>query len=63
MNYLSINLEKTVYTTKEVAQLLGLSLQQVYRLTRENIIPHKRVGKRRILFPKHMLHDWLNNAE
>lgn len=54
-------LEKTVYTTQEVSQLLGLSLQQVYRLTRENNIPHKRVGKRRILFPKELLHNWLEN--
>ena len=56
-------LEKTVYDTREVASLLGMSIQQVYRLVRENKIPHKRVGERKILFPKKMFKEWLNEVE
>lgn len=51
--------EKVVYNTEEISELLGMSIFQVYRLTREGYIPHKRVGKRRIVYPKQMIEQWL----
>lgn len=55
--------KRMVYTTEEVAQILGLSIQQVYRLTRENEIPHKRIGKRRLVFPTVLINKWINTEE
>lgn len=51
--------EKVVYNTEEISELLGMSIYQVYRLTREGYIPHKRVGKRRIVYPKALIEQWL----
>lgn len=55
--------EKVVYNTEEVSNLLGMSIYQIYRLTREGYIPHKRVGKRRIVYPKALLDQWLLEDE
>ena len=50
---------KIALTTQEVADILGLSTDCVYKLVRENKIPHVRAG-RRILFHKTVLEQWLS---
>lgn len=44
--------EKLTYTTKEVAQLLGVSEDVVQRLAREKVLRPLRISKRKLFFPK-----------
>lgn len=46
------------YCAKEVAEVIGLSVSTVRKLTREGELPHIRVG-RRILYPVTAIHEWL----
>lgn len=46
------------YSAREVAQITGLSLSMVRKLTRNGNIPHVKVG-RRILYPISAIHEWL----
>ncbi len=49
---------KTALTINDVAEMLGLSTDSVYKLVRENQIPHVRAG-RRILFHRLVIDSWL----
>lgn len=60
---MNTTIEKKVYNIKEVSALLNIPIQQVYKLVRENYIPHKRIGQRRILIPKAKFDQWLNENE
>ena len=49
---------REMFTTKDVAEYLGIHEKQVYRLIRKKKIPATRVtGK--YLFPKKLLEDWI----
>ncbi|MEL3973047.1 helix-turn-helix domain-containing protein [Rossellomorea oryzaecorticis] len=55
-------MEKITLNVKEVAQMLDLSEDFIYKLTREKKIPHVRIGSR-ILFKRHSIEEWLSQAE
>lgn len=48
-----------VYTVKEVARLLRISLGSAYALVRDGTIPAKKVGARWVV-PRQRFHNWLN---
>jgi excisionase family DNA binding protein len=49
---------------EDVAELLGMSKDTVYRLTARDAIPCRRIrGTRRILFVPDELDAWINGAE
>jgi excisionase family DNA binding protein len=54
-------MEKLIYTTAEVSQLLGIGLNKVYELLNQNILPHVKVG-RKYLIPKQGLEKWLSSS-
>lgn len=51
--------EKLVYTVREVSQLLGMSLPNVYALCETKDFPSIRVSPRRIVISKNGLEQWL----
>lgn len=51
-------MEKLVLSAKEVSELLGLSTAFIYKLVRENGIPHKKISKR-VVFSKKVIEEWL----
>lgn len=52
--------EKLTYTVREVSQLLGMSLPNVYALCETKDFPSIRVSPRRIVIPKNGLEQWLD---
>jgi len=52
--------ERAVYTVKEVAYLLTLSLGNTYELIREGTIPAYRLGRRWVI-PRARFHAWLDS--
>ena len=54
-------MDKLVYSTNEVAELLNLGLNKVYELLYSKQIPSVRVG-RKYLIPKHSLEHWLEKT-
>ncbi len=52
-------LQTAVYTVKEVAHLLSLSLGSTYALIRTGDIPARKMGGRWVV-PKQRFHTWLN---
>ena len=56
------SVERAVYTVKEVAQLLDLSLGGTYTLVREGTIPALKIGGRWVI-PKKRFHAWLDGFE
>ncbi len=46
------------YTATEVADVTGLSISTIRKLTRNGEIPHIKVG-RRIIYPVTAVHEWL----
>jgi excisionase family DNA binding protein len=55
-------LERTAYSTLEVADMLGVCQEHVHRMVRAGLIPHKRLG-RRIIIPAGLFHQWLNSPD
>lgn len=53
--------ERAVYTVKEVAHLLSLSLGSTYALVRQGEIPALKMGGRWIV-PKKRFHVWLDSS-
>jgi excisionase family DNA binding protein len=51
--------ERAVYTVKEVAYLLSLSLGNTYELLRNGTIPAERLGRRWVI-PRARFHAWLD---
>ena len=51
---------RAVYTVREAADLLGLSLNSTYTLLRLGEIPAKQLGSRWII-PKQTFHAWLDD--
>jgi excisionase family DNA binding protein len=54
--------ERLCFSIKEVAQLLGMSLNGVYKATWEGQIPSVKIGKSRLV-PKAKLLALLNGGE
>lgn len=52
----------SVYSVSQVAQMLGVSIDKIYELVRCGSIPHKRLGKRRIIIPAQPFNEWLNTC-
>lgn len=55
-------MEKLTLTAKEVADLVGLSIHTIYKMTRENEIPHVQFG-RRVLYRRESIEKWLKEHE
>src|SRR5262249_11424117 len=53
-------LGRVVYTVKETAYVLSLSLSTTYQLIRSGQIPAMKLGGRWVV-PKRRLHEWVNN--
>lgn len=52
-------IKRSTLTVKEVASYLGVSVDTIYTLVRENKIVHFRIGSR-ILFKKNAIDDWID---
>lgn len=50
-----------VLTVYQVSEILGIGKNSAYKLVNDNVIGHKKVGKR-TLVPKQCLIDYLNSA-
>ncbi|WP_019680728.1 helix-turn-helix domain-containing protein [Ruminococcus flavefaciens] len=46
------------YTAAELAELTGLSISTIRKLTRKGNLPHVKVG-RRIVYPVTAIHEWM----
>lgn len=57
---LAMNDARAVYTVREVAQMLSLSLGGTYQLCRSGEIPALKLGNRWVV-PKRRLHAWLDD--
>lgn len=55
-------MERSTLTVAEAAQYIGVSQDTMYNMVRENQIPNAR-ARRRILFRKKTLDDWLAMQE
>jgi excisionase family DNA binding protein len=55
-------MEKLTLTAQEVADILNISIDTVYKLTRQNEIPHVTIG-RRVLFRRESIEQWLKDNE
>jgi len=51
--------EKKVLTVTEVAEMLQLSTDRVYKLVNDRMIPHYRTVTRRIWFDRAEIEDWM----
>ena len=54
-----VRTDRAVYTVKEVARMLSLSLGGTYALVRDGTIPAHKMGNRWIV-PKRRFHAWLD---
>ncbi|MDX5456575.1 helix-turn-helix domain-containing protein [Micromonospora tulbaghiae] len=52
---------RAVYTVKEVAAMLSLSISSAYALVRAGQIPAERLGRRWVV-PRSRFHAWLDGA-
>ena len=53
--------DRTTYTVSEAASLLGVSDTFFYKLLREGVIPHLKLGKRYII-PANKFLAWIDTA-
>jgi excisionase family DNA binding protein len=53
--------ESAVYTVKEAARLLSISVSTAYALVRSGDIPAERLGRRWVV-PRKRFHAWLDGA-
>lgn len=52
-------IKRSTLSVDEIAVYIGVSIDMIYKMTREKAIPHFRVG-RRILFRKDAIDKWIN---
>ena len=55
-------LERRAYSVQDVADMLGVSTDVVYRLAKAKKLPHKRLGER-IVVPAPLFEKWLEQQE
>ena len=58
----SPSVERLVYSVREVAALLNLSLGVTYQLVREGELPAIQAGRRWVI-PRKRFHNWLNGDD
>jgi excisionase family DNA binding protein len=51
-----------LFNAKEVAEILQVSTQRVYELSRQGILPSVRIGARQIRFEEARLLQWIENG-
>ena len=56
-----LNQYPDVLTVTQLAQILGIGKNSAYKLVNENVIGHKRIG-RKTLIPKVCVVDYLESA-
>lgn len=54
-------MDKVVYSTKEIAELLSIGMNKVYELLQQNKLPYIKVGKKYII-PRKAFENWLNSS-
>ena len=54
---------KKVLTSKEAARLLGISVDRLYRLTEQRLIPFSRPTGKQMYFNRTELEDWAMQAK
>ena len=55
-------IKRSTLTANEVAEYLGISTDTVYKLAREKVIPHVKIGQR-VLFKKDRIDRWMDMRE
>ncbi|GAB3797503.1 helix-turn-helix domain-containing protein [Virgibacillus kimchii] len=53
-----VPIKRSTLTVEETAEYIGVSVDMIYKMTREKAIPHFRAG-RRILFKKYAIDQWI----
>lgn len=53
-------IERSTLDVSEMAQYIGVSVDMIYKMTREKAIPHFRIGSR-ILFKRHTIDQWIED--
>jgi excisionase family DNA binding protein len=54
-----MNVEKKVFSVKEIAIILGVSVPGAYNLAARSDFPSVRLGERRIVIPVQAFNSWL----
>jgi excisionase family DNA binding protein len=49
-------------TAREVSASTGLGLQHIYKLTRQDEIPHVRIGPRAVRFSIPAIQEWISRG-
>ena len=52
------DVKRVVYNPAEVAALLGVSRDKAYELLNDGVIPHKTLGRLKVI-PCEQFHQWL----
>jgi len=53
-------IKRSTLTCEETATYIGVSIDMIYKMVRESVLPHFRIG-RRILFRRHAIDEWIEN--
>ncbi len=56
-----LNVDKEFLDVKDLAEILDIGKSLVYKLVRQNMIPHVRIGSS-IKFVKSQIEDWLGQG-
>ena len=57
-----IKLNRILITVKEVSELLGVSLNTVYTMVRNNEIPYIKI-RGKVMFNRNIIEDWTKNPQ
>jgi excisionase family DNA binding protein len=55
-------MDKLTINAKELSELLGVSIDTIYKMTREKEIPYVPLG-RRVLYRRESIEQWLKENE
>ncbi|NOU99507.1 helix-turn-helix domain-containing protein [Paenibacillus sp. LMG 31457] len=53
--------KKKIYSVNEIAEYLGVSMDCIYAMVREQQIPYVRI-RRRILFHRELIEEWVKKG-
>jgi len=58
------SIQRATLTPREVAEITGYGIGRVYRMLRDEIIPHLPIepGGKGFLVPRHALEEWMNSC-
>lgn len=54
-------MEERILTVKEAASILRISQSQLYKMTKEKLVPHLMLGGR-IVIPEKQLRAWIDSS-